>query len=121
MQDSADDDPDDVAHLSLATSASWEHVARDAVRGELYEGRSEVMRTFGELEDALRRGEPLDASDVKDARQALNQARRTLEHHVATVADGTGAWDSPIPSMPAGRYREVVGVTEDDRSGDADR
>lgn len=105
-----DDAPDaeGVLHLALAESATWEDVGRTAVGGELFEARHDVDAAFHDLEETLRAGEAIDERQVRDARMALNEARRILEEHVATVADGTTAWGQPIPNMPYSVYRQVV-------------
>lgn len=102
------DDDERVPQLAFVESTTWEHVGRDAVAGELVEARYDVDGAFRELEKTLRDGERLDERQVRDARMALNQARRVLEEHVATVTEGTTAWGEPAPDMPYGVYRRVV-------------
>ena len=102
------DDDERVPQLAFVESATWEHVGRDAVTGELVEARYDVDDVFRDLEETLRDGEQLDERQVRDARMALNQARRVLEEHVATVTDETTAWGEPVPNMPYGFYRRVV-------------
>jgi len=101
-------DDERVPQLAFVESTTWEQVGRDAVAGELTEARYDVDGAFRELEETLRDGEQLDERQVRDARMALNQARRVLEEHVATVTDGTTAWGEPVPDMPYGVYRRVV-------------
>lgn len=97
-----------VPDFAFVESATWEQVGRDAVAGELVEARYEVDGVFRELEEALRDGGQVDERQVRDARMALNQARRVLEEHVAVATDGTSAWGEPVPDMPYGVYREVL-------------
>lgn len=99
---------DRVPQLAFVENATWEHVGRTAVAGELGEARHDVDGSFRDLASTLRGGEELTEQQVRDARVALNQARRVLEEHVATVADGAGAWGDPVPSMPYGVYKDVV-------------
>ena len=104
-----------VPQLAFVASASWEDVARNAVAGELVEARYDVSDALADVERRLRSGEELDEKLVRDARREMNQARRVLERHVATVVDETEPWAGPLPSIPIGRYREVAGVDVDDQ------
>jgi len=97
-----------VPQFAFVESATWEQVGRDAVAGELVEARYEVDEAFRELEETLRDSGQVDERQVRDARMALNQARRVLEEHVATTTDGASAWGEPVPDMPYGVYRRVV-------------
>ena len=100
--------------LGFVASASWECVGRKAVAGELYEARQVIDDEFWPLEEALRRGEEIDAAQVRDARMALNRAHRVLEEYVATTTDGTEPWGQPVPDIPFGRLREIShGPTEE--------
>jgi len=98
---------EDVPQLGFVSSASWEQVGRDAVAGELVEARYAVEEEFRELEATLRDGGELDAGSIRDARMALNQARRVLERHIATIAEEAEPWGNHVPSMPASRAHEV--------------
>jgi len=98
--------------LGLAESASWEDVGRHAVRGELFDAREDVADAFRQLEETLWTGEPIDEDEVREARVALNRARRVIEQYVATVADGTEPWEQPLPDVPYGRLWEVTGHEE---------
>lgn len=100
-------DGDSVPQLGFVASASWEQVGRDAVAGELAEARFAVDEELRALEKALRDGDDVDAQAVRDARMALNQARRVVERHVATIVDDTEPWGTHLPSLPAGRAHEV--------------
>lgn len=101
-------------------STQWEAVGRRAVSTQLNEARFDVEGVLRELAGDLRDGENIDVSDVRDARIALNTARRVLEEQVAPVAGGE-PWSEPVPEIPMWKLWELSHHPKaEDTDGDDD-
>ena len=87
----------------------WQTVGRKAVADELGEGQFMVERALRDITmGTMYEGADPTPEQIRDARAALNRARRVLEQYAAPAA-GCEPWGQPVPNIPHGRVREVWG------------
>ncbi|PSP83299.1 hypothetical protein BRC96_08980 [Halobacteriales archaeon QS_6_64_34] len=96
-------------------SDEWDHVGRQLLHAELAECRFALDAAFHEAEEALavlnandEYAGDLDPEHIIELRRCLNRARRNVENYAAPVTDGVEPWGEPVPSMPYGKYREIL-------------
>lgn len=90
---------------------TWEAIGRALLASALADGRGDVDDAVDALERACRRDEPLDAEDVRHARNAIHRLQCVLEDDLAPVVDGVESWEQP-PETNYGVLREWAGCDE---------
>lgn len=85
----------------------WEEAGRKAAAARLEESRYDVEAALYDITvDTMHRGGNPTPEQIREARMALNLARRVLETTIAPAA-GCEPWDGPLPDIPFHKYREL--------------
>jgi hypothetical protein len=98
-------DPDDVQD---DRGDLWEQSGRKAAGMQLVGAHHDVEEILFEVTaETMLVGEDPTADQIREARMALNTARRVLEEFVAPAA-GEEPWGEPMPDIPVGVLWEMT-------------
>lgn len=91
----------------------WREVGRKAAAMEIEEGRCDVEAALHDITvDTMFRGGDPTPEQIREARKALNFARRVVEEYAAPAA-GCDSWGGPMPDIPYGRASEVYHLSDE--------